>query len=385
MSGSARLARVFGIDVRVHFTFAFVLLWVAIEFGDRHGARGALFGTLAMVLLFACITLHELGHSLVARRFGATVREIVLLPIGGLARMSREPSRPVHELLIAIAGPLVNLAIVAGLSAVLVARVGVVLPDQAFWAAEMDKLGVNALLMWLLAGNLVLALFNLLPAFPMDGGRVLRALLAIWLGRPRATVIAAGVGQVLAIAMAGLGIAAQSPLLVLAAVFVFFGAAQERLASRALEILSQLTAGEVCNPNAQTLAPGDDLGDVVDHALRSNQTLFPLVYGTELIGVVLRDDALLAAERLGLRASVRQVLRRDLPVCESATPLLTVRDQLSEGGRPVVVVDGQRLLGILGPDDLARISLLASRLVSAGIRRPEAPASEPSSAPGSAL
>ena len=93
----------------------------------------------------------------------------------------------------------------------------------------------------------------------------------------------------------------------------------------------------------------------------------------------------LAAERLGLRASVRQVLRRDLPVCESATPLLTVRDQLSEGGRPVVVVDGQRLLGILGPDDLARISLLASRLVSAGIRRPEAPASEPSSAPGSAL
>jgi predicted transcriptional regulator len=185
--------------------------------------------------------------------------------------------------------------------------------------------------------------------------------------------------------MAGLGIAAQSPLLVLAAVFVFFGAAQERLASRALEILSQLTAGEVCNPNAQTLAPGDDLGDVVDHALRSNQTLFPLVYGTELIGVVLRDDALLAAERLGLRASVRQVLRRDLPVCESATPLLTVRDQLSEGGRPVVVVDGQRLLGILGPDDLARISLLASRLVSAGIRRPEAPASEPSSAPGSAL
>lgn len=384
MRGSPRVARVFGIDVRVHFTFVFVLLLVAAEFGGRHGLRGALFGALSTVLLFVCITLHELGHSLVAQRFGVTVREIVLLPIGGVARMSREPTRPLHELLIALAGPLVNLVIVVGLASALAARLSPVVPDQAFVWSELEKLGPNALLITLLAGNLMLAVFNLLPAFPMDGGRVLRALLSFWLGRQRATVIAAGIGQVLAIGIAVLGIVGANPIFVLVGAFVFFGAGQERSTSRAQEILAQLTAGEVCSSSAQTLAPGDDLGDVVDHALRSSQTLFPVVYGTELIGVVLRDDALAAAERLGLRASVRQVLRRGLPACEAATPLLVVRDQIAESGHPVVIVDGQRLLGILGAEDLARISQLASRLVTAGIRRPEQPVTEPTSAPRSA-
>jgi Zn-dependent protease/predicted transcriptional regulator len=381
--GSPRVARLFGIDVRVHFTFAFVLSWVAIEFGYRHGARGALFGVLGVVLLFACVTLHELGHALVARRFGATVREIVLLPIGGVARMSREPSRPLHELLIAVAGPFVNLVIALVLVGVLGARVGTQLPNEAYWLSEMDKLGGNALLFWLLAGNVLLAVFNMLPAFPMDGGRVLRALLSFWLGRQRATTIAAGVGQVLALGIAALGIAGPNPVLVLVGVFVFFGAAQERLASRAQEILSQLTAGEVCSPASHTLSAGDDLGDVVDHALRSSQALFPVIYGSDLIGVVLREEALAAAERLGLRASVRQVLRRGLPACEASTPLLGVRDHIADTGHPVVIVDGQRLIGILGAEDIARITRVSSRLVTAGIRRPEVPASEPT--PRSAL
>jgi Zn-dependent protease len=326
---------------------------------------------------------------LVARRFGATVREIVLLPIGGVARMSREPTRPLHELLIAITGPLVNLVIALGLALVLGARLGGAVPDQAFVFAEMDKLGQNALLIWMLSANLALAAFNLVPAFPMDGGRVLRALLSFWLGRQRATTLAAGIGQLLALGIVALGLSSSNPLslllLVLVGVFVFFGAGRERLASRAQEILAQLSAGEVCSSAALTLAPGDDLGDVVDHALRSNQALFPVIYGSDLMGVVLRDDALAAAERLGLRGSVRQVLRRDLPVCEAATPLLEVRDRIIETGHPVVVVEGQRLLGILGGEDIARISQVSSRLVMAGIRRPAVAPSEPSSAPRSAL
>lgn len=377
MRGSPRIARLFGIDIRVHFTFAFVLVWVAIEFG-RYGVRGAVFGTLAIVLLFACVAFHELGHSLVARRFGITVREIVLLPIGGVARMSREPDRPFHELLVAIAGPLVNVVIAVGLAAVLVARLDGALPTEALWLTEMEKLGTNALLFWLLAGNVGLALFNLLPAFPMDGGRVLRALLSFWLGKPRATVIAAGIGQVLALGIAALGfVGPGNPVLILVGAFVFFGASQEKVASRAQEMLAQLSAGEVCNPQAQALAPGDQLGDVVDHALRTNQALFPVIYGSDLIGVVLRDDAFSAAERLGLRASVRQVLRRDLPVCEAATPLLQVRDRISETGQPVVIVDGGKWVGVLGAEDLARISQLSSQLLNAGIRRPEAPVTEP--------
>jgi Zn-dependent protease/predicted transcriptional regulator len=384
MRGAPRVARLFGIDVRVHFTFLFVLCWAAIEFGYVHGARGAIFGVIGVVLLFGCVTLHELGHSLVARRFGAAVREIVLLPIGGVARMSREPSRPLHELLIALAGPFVNLVIAVVLASVLGARLGPAIPDKDLLIAEMGKLGQNALLLWLLGANLALALFNMIPAFPMDGGRVLRALLSFGLGRQRATTIAAGIGQVLALAIAAYGLMGPNPFLLIVGIFVFFGAGQERLATRAQDLLSQLSAGEVCSSAALTLGPSDDLGDVVDHALRSSQALFPVVYGSDLLGVVLREDALAAAERLGLRGSVRQVLRRDLPVCEAATPLLEVRDRIIETGHPVVIVDGQRLVGILGAEDITRISLVSSRLVTAGIRRPEAPASE-ASAPGSAL
>jgi len=385
MRGAPLVARLFGIDVRVHFTFLFVLCWAAIAFGNLHGARGAAFGVIGVLLLFACVTLHELGHSLVARRFGAIVREIVLLPIGGVARLSREPTRPLHELLIAVAGPLVNLVIALGLASALAARLGGTVPNKEFLFAEMDKLGQNALLIWMISANLGLALFNMVPAFPMDGGRVLRALLSFWLGRQRATTIAAGLGQLLALGIAALGLVGQNPVLLLVGVFVFFGAGQELLTSRAQEILAQLSAGEVCGSAALTLAPGDDLGDVVDHALRSNQALFPVVYGSDLMGVVLREDALIAAERLGLRGSVRQVLRRDLPVCEAATPLLEVRDRIIETGHPVVIVEGQRLVGILGAEDIARISQVSSRLVTAGIRRPVVPASEPSSAPRSAL
>jgi predicted transcriptional regulator len=268
---------------------------------------------------------------------------------------------------------------------VLNARVGAQLANEAYWLAEMEKLGPNALLFWLLAGNLVLAIFNLLPAFPMDGGRALRALLSMWLGRTRATTIAAGIGQLLAIAIAVLGMLGPNPILVLVGLFVFFGAGQERVASRAHEMLAQLSAGEVCSPAAQTLSPADALGDVVDHALRSNQALFPVLYGSELMGVVLREDALGAAERFGLRASVRQVLRRGLPVCEAATPLLEIRDRITETGQPVVIVEGARLLGVLGAEDIARISQVSSRLVTAGIRRPDLPAPEPTSAKGSAL
>lgn len=385
MRGAPRIGSLFGIDIRVHFTFAFLLSWAAIEAGSIHGARGAVFGVFGVVLLFACVTLHELGHSLVARRCGAVVREIVLLPIGGIARMSREPTRPSHELLIALAGPFVSFGLAFALAGVLSARVGVPVPDQAYWLAEMAKLGPNALLCWLLVGNLSIALLNLLPAFPMDGGRALRAVLSVWLGRQRATTIAAGIGQLLAIALAVLGMSVANPILVLVGVFVFFGAAQERHASRAREMLAQLTAGEVCSSSALTLSPSDDLGDVVDHALRSNQALFPVVYGSELIGVVLRDDAIGAAERLGLRASVRQVLRRGLPACDASTPLLEIRERIAETGQPVVVTEGGRLLGILGAEDIARISVLSSRLITAGIRRPEVGTTEPTSAQGTAL
>lgn len=377
MKWSYRLLTVAGIDIRVHVTFVFVLLLGATDFGTHYGSRGAVFGVCLMAALFACVTLHELGHSLVAQRFGVVVREIVLLPIGGMARLTREPSRPLHELLVALAGPLVNVLIAAGLWVALgidFRRAG----DPSY-LAELAQLfeppSASALLGWLMVGNIGVALFNLVPAFPMDGGRVLRALLSFPLGKHRATAVATRIGQVLALALVVLALAAfeqPQPMLALVGLFVFFAAGQEKVLGRASEVLDDLFVGDVCDPNALVLGPSDDLGDVVDHALRSGQALFPVVYGTELLGIVSREEALAAAARLGLRASVREVLRRDLPVVEAKTPLVTVRMVAAESGLPVVVIDDRRFVGVIGNEDLARIVALGARLGAAGIRRPKA-------------
>lgn len=373
MKGSLKVLRIFGIDVRIHFTFVFILLFAALEAGHRQGARGAVFGAISVACLFVCVTLHELGHSLVARRFGVVVHEIVLLPIGGYARMGRGPSRPLHELLIAIAGPLVNVMIAIGLIIALGAQAQVFTSEAALLAG-LEGLDLKALMLWLLIGNVWLALFNMLPALPMDGGRVLRAILAFWLGKPKATAIAARVGQALAAGMVVFGVIAPQPLLALIGLFVFFAAGEERINGQAEEGLAGLTAGEVLSPPTHALQLGDDLGDVVDHALRSPQTAFPVVSDSDLLGVVLRDEVLALAPRLGLRASIGQVLRRGLPICDAATPLLTVRDRITDTGLPVVVIDQGRFLGLLGADDLARIARVTARLATAGIRRPAPPA-----------
>jgi Zn-dependent protease/CBS domain-containing protein len=379
MRGSLRFARLFGIDIFVHPTFALLLVLIAIESAASHGARGAFYGLLNVFGLFACVTFHELGHSLVARRFGGQVRQIVLLPIGGVARMSREPTRPLHELLIAIAGPLVNVVIAAGLFAAFVAQLGKV-PDEATWMAAVSQPGPKALWLTLIAGNVTLAVFNLIPAFPMDGGRVLRALLSFWIGRVRATTIAVTIGQLLAFALLGYAILNANPWLALLAAFVFFSAGQEKQSARAGDMLANFTVGELVNGKAEALSPADSIGDVVDQALRSGQILFPVVNGTQLIGVVHRDEAFAAAAKIGLRANVAHVVRRALPVFPAQTPVLTVRDNMAEFGLPVVVIDGDRFLGVVGSEDLARINDLASRLSAAGIRRPESVHQEPADA-----
>lgn len=379
MRGSLRFARLFGIDIFVHPTFALLLILIAIESAAAHGARGAVYGLLNVVGLFACVTLHELGHSLVARRFGGRVREIVLLPIGGMARMSREPTRPLHELLIAIAGPLVNVVIAVGLFLALVQHLGHV-PDEAAWVAAVSTPSLKAFWLTLIAGNLTLAVFNLIPAFPMDGGRVLRALLSFWIGRVRATTVAVAIGQLLAFALIGYAILTANPWLVLLAAFVFFAASQEKQSARAGDILLHLSAGELVNTRAEQLAPADCIGDVVDSALRSGQVLFPVVNGTQFIGIVHRDEAYAAAAKVGLRANVAQVLRRTLPIFPAQTPILQVRDTIAEYGLPVVVIDGDRFLGVLGAEDMSRINELASRLSAAGIRRPQVAGQEPADA-----
>ena len=378
MRWSLRLGSISGIEIRVHFTFALLLAAAASQLADKQGSRGALYGMLVVVSLFACVVLHELGHGLVAQRFGVTVREIVLLPIGGVARLLSEPKKPLHELLIALAGPLVNVVIAIGLF--------VALGPATFLSGDLVELegrsfatpSVHNLLMALFYGNVTLAVFNMVPALPMDGGRVLRAILSFFVGPVKATNIASIVAQVLAVALGLYGLQAQ-PFLVFIAILVFMGAAQERSTTRTTALLAELCAGEVCDPHAVTFAPGDSVGSAVDQTLRSPQAHFLITHGTEPIGTLSRDDLVALAGRVGLHAPLSGITRRTPFSVPPDMPLSEVRRLLQEnGGAPVIVRTEDAALGVLGLEDLSRIASLTDHLARGGVRRPVAPSPETS-------
>lgn len=378
MKWSLRIARVSGIDIKVHASFLLVVLYFAAMFGSSHGLWGAAFGAAVVITLFACVVLHELGHSLVAQRLGVSVREIILLPIGGLARLGREPSKPIHELVIAVAGPLVNVVIAVLLTGVAIALYG---PStffsvpflKHFFESMMGPPSFTGLLSSLLYANVALAIFNMIPALPMDGGRVFRALLAMFAGKAKATRIAATVGQLLAAGLGVFGIFGPRPnlLLVLIAGFVFLAASQEKIGSQVTEAVRGLLAGEVCDPNAITLMPGDMVGSAVDHLLRTPQAHFAVVHGDHLVGTLSRDEVLAAAGAVGLDAFIAGVMRRDIAQADASIPLDQLRPILMElGGRPVAVFGPHGFVGLLGYEDVSRIASLAAALERRGVVRP---------------
>ncbi len=364
MRGSFRFLRVAGIDLRVHYTFPLVLIYGAVLWAGPHGASGALFGCLLMLALFACVVLHELGHSLVARRLGIPVREIVLLPIGGMALMVRTPRRPLHELLIAAAGPLVSGLLAAGFFGLLAAS----RPDLVRVAFQLvdprqAQPSLPTLLAWLAASNLGLLLFNLIPAFPMDGGRMLRAILASFLGFRRATRIAAALGQVVAMLLGAFAVVNGLVLLAVVAVFIFTAAAQQRGAEEARGVLSTLLLGDAYNRYALVLAPGDRLSKVVDYLLTSYQPDFAVLHGGELLGVVTRNAVLRALAEDPSDPYVAGLMDRNVLRLDSRQSLAEAQELMAEQGRPVAAVfAGDRYLGLINLDDLREALQIAAFL-----------------------
>jgi CBS domain-containing protein len=272
--------------------------------------------------------------------------------------------------LIALSGPLVNL-LIALFSLLVLDHHHIPLDAKDLVSlTEPSTLGLLRALFW---GNAVLAMFNMLPALPMDGGRVFRSLLSLSLGRSQATRIAAAVGQVLAIVLVGIAFKKDWGPLALVAMFVFVGAAQERAAVRASELLGELRAGEVCDPNAVVFAPHEQVGHVLDTLVRSPQAHFAVFYGKELVGTIGREQVLASAPRVGLDAPLSALMRREVFAIDAGTPLDEVRRRLLDlAGRPVVVRSLTGYAGVLGFEDLQRITLVAERLAQAGIRRPQA-------------
>jgi Zn-dependent protease/CBS domain-containing protein len=322
---SLRLATVSGIPIRVHFTFLLVIIWFAV-FDIRMGGANLV---IALLGLFCCVALHELGHSLVAQRYGYVVRDITLYPIGGVASIEGSPT-PRHELLIALAGPAVNVVIALLLTIVL--RLTGNLPEQMVNADAAIKALEHNPLIFLLGANLTLVLFNMIPAFPMDGGRVLRALLGMSLGKTRATQIATGIGQIIALLMGlyGMGLFGQQPLfgifhpnfgLVLIALFVFFGAAQERDIEATQEIVIDAPVHEAMVRDFQTLTVGDSLRRAAEVLLATSQQDFPVVLGDEAVGVLSRGQLLRALAKEGETGYVAGAMSRNVVFASPDQPL----------------------------------------------------------------
>ena len=367
MKWSYTVARVSGIDIKIHATFALILALGAFQWGFPQGLggessfAGAVFGMGLMILLFACVVLHELGHSLVAQRFGLTVREIVLLPIGGVARLEKNPEKPQHELLIALAGPLVNVAIAILLffAGGVALNFGLVEAQSLLTADGPPTLAT--LWGWLFLANVGLAVFNMIPAFPMDGGRVLRAALAMRLGFSRGTQIATAIGQAVAFAFGLFGVLSGNFLLVILALFVFMGAGQERAEEQARTVLTTLRVGDAYNKHALVLSPGDHVSKVVDYILTSYQPDFAVVQGKTFLGVVTRDDVLKALATETNDLYVAGIMRREVLTVDARQGLDEVRRLMGEKGERIAAVnDGDAFLGLVSVEDIGEALVVSS-------------------------
>ena len=346
--GALRIGTALGIPIRVHFTFLLLVLWFGtISAGSRDGFLG---GAMFIVLLFGCVVLHELGHAAVAKRYGVQTREIVLYPIGGVARLDRMPAGKA-ELLIALAGPLVNLVLAGMLFAVMLVR------GSAIPASPEQLLGGDAAVLWqLLTANLTLFFFNLVPAFPMDGGRILRAMLSLYLGQEKATRIASRVGQGMAVIFAILAIypPPMRPILLFIAFFVYFGAGQEAAFERGRSAVAGLTARDAMVTRFDTLAPQDSLGRAADLLVATHQQDFPVVdaWG-RIAGILARGSLLAALASAGRDAAVLEVMDREPRVVPPELPLEVVLRYLqTRPPVPVLVASEQGLVGMVTLENL---------------------------------
>lgn len=358
MSWSLNLAKIKGIDIKVHLTFVLILIWAAYRWSSTSGEgwQGALFGIGATLLLFLSVTLHELGHSMQALKFGVRVRNITLMPMGGLAQMEEIPEEPNKELRIALAGPLVNFGIAAlliGIGALLNTRA---LLSYSELSAALGSVSWSGLLAYLATANLLLGLFNLLPAFPMDGGRILRALLAKRMNHAKATKIAAQVGQGFALLLGIWGFMSGSWTLAIIAIFVWIGAGQENQAVQVKHTLGGTTVGQVMTRSPHTLFVNDSLSKAIDLTLSTSQADFPVLeWGSNRVaGLIEEADILRALQSVGENAAAREIMRTNIDFAYASDLLHSAQQKMAKQhtrALPVLNTDGE-LIGLLTASDI---------------------------------
>ena len=350
-AGTIRAFRFLGVPVRLHFTFVLLVVFIAVSVLGSAQSNGSyaifLVGSLLSVLL------HELGHALVASRFGIRTTEIVMFPIGGLSRMDR-PLPPTAEICVALAGPVVNLMLAGGIFAYMFST------HAAAFVKVRDLLqpSNHSALALLLYGNILLAGFNLVPAFPMDGGRILRALLSYIRPEQEATRTAAWMGRMIAISMGLYGLLGGQFMLVFFALFIYLGAAQESVAALGRSLTHGIPIRAAMITEFHTLEHHSTIRDAANLLLSTSQQDFPVVHGTQVVGLLGRKPLIRAIASEGPDAYVAGAMDRDFLALEPNADLAEVLPLMAQAGRCALVMDGGHLAGLLTTDNLSEFLLL---------------------------
>lgn len=357
-----KIGQAFGIGVFVHVTFPLVLIVVAYAYYQAaQTIAAAIAGIVFTLSVFAVVVLHELGHALAARRFGVQTRDITLLPIGGVARLERIPEEPGQELAIAVAGPAVNIVI-----AILIG-LGLLALGRPLAPAALGDIGAGYFerLLW---ANVWLVLFNAIPAFPMDGGRVLRALLAMRMSHRRATEIAATVGKGFAVIFGVAGLLYfHSLILVLIAMFVWMGASGEASMARMRTNLGGALGDAVTIRDVVVLAPGEPLSRAVDYVLAGFQEDFPVLNEGRLVGLLTREDLLRALNASGKSSSVGEAMRAEFPIAAPDEAVETLYARLQTAGlRTLPVVSNGSFVGVITTENIAEYLMVSAALRGKG-------------------
>lgn len=361
-SWSLRVGKFFGIEVFIHWTFWILIGWIFLmHWGMGDASTQGLWGVLFILALFACVVLHEFGHALTARRFGVVTRDITLYPIGGISSFESMPEKPGQELLVGLAGPAVNLVIALILWIYLNASGQI--PNLAAMSDSHDMFQIPFL--WsLFFANIVLAIFNLIPAFPMDGGRVFRGVLSFFMDRVTATRIAAGVGQFLGIAFVFFGFF-YNFWLVFIGLFVYLGAGGEAAYEQTKSALTGLTVKDALMRRFTLLKPNDPLGQAVAALIDSQETEFVIAEADEPVGVLTRNEIIKGLSERGKDGPVSAFMNRNFLVVNPEMKLADFFQKVLEKGQAVaVVMSGKSLLGLIDRDNVEERLLIQEALKS---------------------
>ena len=349
MKWSWKIARIAGIDIYIHATFLLLVYFVGIAYWNQQGTLTAVISGIAFILaLFICVVLHELGHSLTARRYGIQTRNITLLPIGGVASLEKMPDDPRQEINVALAGPAVNFLIALAL------YIYMLLSNTPFNADDISVTG-GAYLYRLMVMNIVLGGFNLLPAFPMDGGRVLRACLALRMDHALATKKAAAVGQSLALCLGLIGLI-YNPFLVFIAVFIWFGASMENSAEQLKSILADATVRHAMLNEFHSLAPEDTLAKAIKLTLAGSQKDFPVGYRNQLNSVLHHSDLIKGLQEKGENARISELALQDILTADINEPLKELVERMQgNSAQMICIIDNGQVVGLINLENILEL------------------------------